>query len=261
MNGKEFEERFDVLYNNIASNEAPGLNTYEKDLFLTKAQDELLKNYFNTAGNKYQQGYDGSPKRQIDFSAITKVVPITQFSSALYDTRAESKSATLPSDIWMIVNEKVKVERDGDETTLIVKAISFEEYDRLMSKPYKRPLKYQAWRLINNDSSNKSDLIVGPADSISDYTIRYVRKPHPIIIGPLDDLKVKEKVVKNVEEDNSIKNIIDKVNDEISKEEEPIDVATMNEILQRAVELAKISWTVTGQDNTQLVMTAGQRSE
>ena len=43
------------------------------------------------------------------------------------------------------------------------------------------------------------------------------------IIGPLDDLKVKEKVVKNVEEDNSIKNIIDKVNDEISKEEDVIN--------------------------------------
>ncbi len=55
------------------------------------------------------------------------------------------------------------------------------------------------------------------------------------IIGPLDDLKVKEKVVKNVEEDNSIKNIIDKVNDEISKEEEPIDVATINESLKNEI--------------------------
>ena len=55
------------------------------------------------------------------------------------------------------------------------------------------------------------------------------------IIGPLDDLKVKEKVVKNVEEDNSIKNIIDKVNDEISKEEEPIDVATINESLKKEI--------------------------
>ena len=259
MNGKEFEERFDVLYNNIASNEAPGLNTYEKSLFLTKSQDELLKNYFNPAGNKYQQGYDGSPKRQIDFSAITKVVPITQFSSALYDARAESKSATLPSDIWMIVNEKVKVERDGDETTLIVKAISFEEYDRLMSKPYKRPLKYQAWRLINNDSSNKSDLIVGPADSISDYTIRYVRKPHPIITGPLDDLTINgygyggENTPQVPSQIDTTKVYGDKACE--------LDPSLHEEILQRAVELAKISWTVTGQDNTQLVMTAGQRSE
>lgn len=55
------------------------------------------------------------------------------------------------------------------------------------------------------------------------------------IIGPLDDLKVKEKVVKNVEEDNSIKNIIDKVNDEISKEEEPIDVSAINESLKNEI--------------------------
>lgn len=37
---------FDILYNNITSNQAPGLNVYEKSLFLTKAQDELIKNYF-----------------------------------------------------------------------------------------------------------------------------------------------------------------------------------------------------------------------
>jgi hypothetical protein len=31
--------------------------------------------------------------------------------------------------------------------------------------------------------------------------------------------------------------------------------------VQRAVELAKIAWTQTGQDNTQAVIQAGQRSE
>ena len=30
-------------------------------------QDELLKNYFNPSGNKYQSGFDDNPKRQIDF--------------------------------------------------------------------------------------------------------------------------------------------------------------------------------------------------
>ena len=61
---------FDALWNNIASNQAPGLNEYEKSLFLTKAQYEIVKNYFNPRGNKYQQGFDGSPKRQSDFSTL-----------------------------------------------------------------------------------------------------------------------------------------------------------------------------------------------
>lgn len=49
----EFSDQFDVLYNNITSNQAPGLNEYEKSLFLTKAEKEIVKNYFtaNSKGN------------------------------------------------------------------------------------------------------------------------------------------------------------------------------------------------------------------
>ena len=52
MTTQEFSNEFDVLYNNIMSNQAPGLDEYEKSVFLTKAQNEILKNYFNPKGNK-----------------------------------------------------------------------------------------------------------------------------------------------------------------------------------------------------------------
>ena len=60
MTNQEFSNEFDVLYNNIMSNQAPGLDEYEKSVFLTKAQDEIVKNYFNPKGNKYQEGFDGN---------------------------------------------------------------------------------------------------------------------------------------------------------------------------------------------------------
>lgn len=47
MTTQEFSSEFDILYNNIMSNAAPGLDEYEKSVFLTKAQEEILKNYFN----------------------------------------------------------------------------------------------------------------------------------------------------------------------------------------------------------------------
>ena len=53
MDHIEFSNEFDVLYNNIMSNAAPGLNEYEKSVFLTKGQEEIVKNYFNPKGNKY----------------------------------------------------------------------------------------------------------------------------------------------------------------------------------------------------------------
>ena len=75
MSVEEMDNMFDVLYNNITSNQAPGLNAYEKSIFLTKAQDEILKNYFNpkSKGNNTQDGFDGSVKRQVDFSMLTTV--------------------------------------------------------------------------------------------------------------------------------------------------------------------------------------------
>ena len=37
MTTQEFSDQFDVLYNNIGSDQAPGINEYEKSVFLTKA--------------------------------------------------------------------------------------------------------------------------------------------------------------------------------------------------------------------------------
>lgn len=308
MSVEEMDNMFDVLYNNITSNQAPGLNAYEKSVFLTKGQDEIMKNYFNpkSKGNNTQEGFDGSAKRQVDFSMLTTVattssttysyslvsgktdkdgrpvysklnvlnsIPkstysyieaydsegnvlkdtmgnalyirnegtdISGFDTPLFDMRENTKSITLPSKLMYAINEMVEVNRNNKKTLLQVVPIKFDEYSRLMCKPYKRPLKYQAWRLTNNDVVNKADIVVGPSDTLIKYTIRYVRRPNPIIVSDLDGLTIEEKSTA------------------IECELDPI---LHEEILQRAVELAKIAWTNTGQDNLQAVMQAGQRSE
>lgn len=243
MTAEEMDNMFDVLYNNITSNQAPGLNAYEKSIFLTKAQDEIVKNYFNpkSKGNNVQEGFDGNPKRQVDFSMLTKVYTDTDtVSGGLFDTRANTISHSLPKDLFMAINETMQVRRNNVDVILQVIPIRFDEYTRLMSKPYKRPLKYQAWRLINNDESNKADIIVGPGDNPLLYTLRYIRRPKPIIVSNLDGLTIES---------------------EGTASDCELDPILHEEILQRAVELAKVAWTSTGQDNVQLVMQAGQRSE
>ncbi len=235
---------FDVLYNNITSAQAPGLNAYEKSIFLTKAQDEILKNYFNpkSKGNNLQEGFDGNAKRQVDFSMLTTVANTrsSRFSAPLFDTRSNTKSVSLPSDMMMVINEVVEVDRNDERVLLQVIPIKFDEYSRLMSKPYKRPLKYQAWRLINSNTANRADIVIGPSDSMAKYTIRYIRRPKPIIVSDLDGLT------------------IEGLSDTQGCELDPI---LHEEILQRAVELAKVAWAATGQDNVQVMMQAGQRSE
>lgn len=240
MNVTEFSNNFDVLYNNIMSNAAPGINEYEKSVFLTKAQDEILKNYFNQKGNKYQQGFDGSAKRQIDFSGLISVKDATLLTSGIgstFDIRAMRYK--LPDNVFLIINESI-VTQEGVKQVV---PISFEDYTRLMSKPYKEPLKYQAWRLVtngNNQTDITVELIPHSNDVIHRYIIRYVRRPRPIILTDLSsdygDITI-----------NGEKNV----------SECELNPLVHEEILQRAVENAKISYT--GDING--VLQAGQRSE
>lgn len=328
MTNQEFSSEFDILYNNIMSNQAPGLDEYEKSVFLTKAQDEIVKNYFNPKGNKYQEGFDGSEKRQIDFSMliVTEAVHEATVSPTPLFPLQHTKLFSIPDGILMFINESLAVERDGVLTYLTVVPLDYKEYNRLMSKPYKRPLKNQAWRILTNTTtisettstnylsitsilanlkemegnynviyntikdkaitfggttdartvlvdnvtlqkngktgtenilnikdlvmtnikayinvtnsakSSVVELIPGPNDTISTYTIRYVKRPRAIILTNLEGVTL----------------------DGITTRQEcELDPILHQEILQRAVELAKAAYT--GDINSQVQM--GQRSE
>lgn len=237
MTNQEFSDEFDVLYNNITSNQAPGLDEYEKSVFLTKAQDEIVKAYFNPRLNKPQQGFDDTERRQIDFSMLTKIKEDLTLESALFDTHSNSKAVDVPTDALMIINEMVTVTRGSiPEVTLQVLPIQYTEYTRLMSKPFKRPLKWQAWRLINSNTATKGDIVVGNNDTITKYIVRYVKRPRAIILTTLEGVT------------------IDGVNAQQTCELDPI---LHHEILQRAVELAKAAYT--GDLSSQIAL--GQSSE
>ena len=148
MTTQEFSNEFDVLYNNIMSNQAPGLNEYEKSVFLTKAQDELIKNYFNPKSNPKQDGFDDTIKRQSDFSSLIfskKLAPVTIISYP--KIHPGSAVFRLDSDILLIINETIKL-NTGE--LLSVMPVTYTELSNLLLKPYKYPPKSQAWRYLNN---------------------------------------------------------------------------------------------------------------
>lgn len=244
MTNPEFSNEFDVLYNNIMSNAAPGLDEYEKSVFLTKAQDELIKNYFNPKGNKYGEGFDGSEKRQIDFSMIMRSATVNSFTAGVFDDRGYT--VDIPADCLMLLNEYVVVTRaassgEGSSESqilrLMIVPLEYKEYSRLMSKPYKRPLKFQAWRLLNNSNIVKqAELIVGPNDTLTSYNVRYIKKPRAIILSDLEGVT------------------LDNQSQAQTCELDPI---LHQEILQRAVELAKAAYTGDVNSNIEL----GKRSE
>ena len=155
MNPQEFSTEFDVLFNNVTSNQAPGLNEYEKSVFLTKAQAQLVNEYFNQRTDGFGGGFDGSQKRQYDFSSITRIenlFEVNSFGERITSTEKldrRSKVFLFPQDYFLAVNEILS----DDKWQYSVTPISHSEYQRLMLKPYNFPVKRGAWRIITNKKS------------------------------------------------------------------------------------------------------------
>lgn len=148
MTTQEFSNEFDVLYNNIMSNQAPGLNEYEKSVFLTKAQDEIIKSHFNAKSNPIQEGFDDSAKRQIDFSSILFTKKLNPVAMGSYPKLHPGSSVfRIEANILMIVNESIKL-KDGNLISVI--PVTYTDIASLLLKPYKYPPKNQAWRYLNN---------------------------------------------------------------------------------------------------------------
>ena len=101
---------FDTLLNSYAARGLFGesssgninLDEYEKSVYLTQAQDIIVKTYFDKTLNSQGQGFDDSARRQVDFSSLVKVA----------DLQAEESS------ISSKVLQSVSFDWDGDNGSL-----------------------------------------------------------------------------------------------------------------------------------------------
>lgn len=232
MNLQEFSTEFDVLYNNITSNQAPGLNEYEKSVFLTNGQLQLLIEHFDQRTDAVGGGFDGSIKRQYDFSGITRTEVVEPYvSDTIYKTDSKSELYKFPSDYFLSVSEILE-----DKTRKYsVLPISYNEYQRLLLKPYPYPTKRGVWRLTNTVVSEviEDKPVFYPIVELigiynkeeAEYKLKYVRKPNPIILEDLSTYGL------NLSIDGKQESAECKLPEE-----------THREILERAVTLAKIAW-------------------
>ena len=162
MTNEEFNNEFDVLYNSITSNQAPGLDEYEKSVFLTKAQDEIILQYFNPKGNKFQEGFDSTRKRQVDFKNLLRTIRFTQeyrldkYTKNLEKFDNRSIVFPVPDDVLLFINESLTTSTGEIK---IVMPISMDEYTIFMGKPFQYPPKKFVWRLLNNYSYQYSPSI------------------------------------------------------------------------------------------------------
>ena len=156
MTTQEFSDQFDVLYNNIGSDQAPGINEYEKSVFLTKAEKQLVREYFERSLNRTQVGFDDSIKRQYDFSSLIKTAKLYDIThhwnnenlSLGQDTfNLDGIPFVLPIDYYLTVNELIT---DNKNNKYCVLPLTYEEYQLRQAKPFPFPNKREAWRIITN---------------------------------------------------------------------------------------------------------------
>lgn len=226
MTRQEFSDTFTTMLNSYNTQAQFGeqaskmeivLDEYEKSVILTQAQDIVVKSYFDGTLNPQGQGFDDSTRRQVDFSSLIEVATLSAASpqpSTIFDDRGIIFKLPLLDNtantckVLFILNEKVECStvtavdpKASVKRTYVVIPINYKEYDREMSKPFAQPLKKQAWRLFQNDSTGydvDSEIIV--KQSIRDhystsptnlgdvgisYKIRYIRRPKPIILEDL----------------------------------------------------------------------------
>jgi hypothetical protein len=189
MTTLEFSNEFDISYNGIASNSAPAIDMYEKSVYFTKAQLEIVKDRFDPKGNKYGKGFEQSSKRRQDLNELIRhnTATIQVVSSDGIDDN--STFMRIPNDTFLIIQEKIKISSsdtcvDGTEIKVVPK--THDEYNTQIDNPFKEPSIDVAWRMdyYSQTGNNKNVEIITPYD-ISTYRMRYVKYPEPIILTNL----------------------------------------------------------------------------
>lgn len=178
MNKQEFSLEFDILYNNINSNSAPAIDEYEKSVFLTKAQDEIVTTI-------YEGSFENSERLRECLDALV-VTELLNSQNATTNNSIQispySKFFKLSYSPIAIVYEALILngENCDNETHVLVKPATHDEYYRMSRNPFRRARKTEALRLNVKNSENIE--IVYPSNVNYDYQVRYVKKPYPIIL-------------------------------------------------------------------------------
>ena len=185
MTCEEFSLEFDLLYNNIMSNKAPGLSGYEKSLFLTQAQESIVLDIYS---GKYGDSFERTEETT---SYLNQLLKQRTYNNGEFtegnklDTR--SVFVTLPEDLWFktgetatIMDDSYKCQVDGLREVMVF-PVTQDTLVRTKRSPFRGPNERRILRL--DSGKNQVELI--SSYEIHSYTVRYLSRPEPIILKEL----------------------------------------------------------------------------
>lgn len=200
MTLEEFSNGFDTLVNSYRRFkdfdkqemlDSIEFDEYEKSFYLTKAQEEVVTNFYN-GKNPYGDSFESTEemRRYLENLVKTKVYSTTEQVSGT-GVSDNSVFYKLPNDVAFITMEQVTYNDKSlgcyNGSTAAVYPVTQDEYSRIKNNPFRGPTKYKVVRL---DSGENAVELVSKY-KIEKYLLRYLSKPKPIILETLpNDLTI-----------------------------------------------------------------------
>lgn len=172
-------DRFNLQFNNILSNKAPGIEDYEISMYMNMAQIEII--------DEYSAGVDLIEKNRsiLNGYIINKTISIDDPLNAIKGSMngLQYQVFELSNLVWKILLENIKQKESTIE--IDVKPVKYDEFNYASKNPFKRPSKSKAWRLDSNNNNTVNSIrdvkIFYKPTSITDYIEKY---NHTYIVIP-----------------------------------------------------------------------------
>ena len=192
MDVQELSNLFDTLLQPYITKDVSGeqntlaFDEYEKSIFLTKAQEQIVLELY--------QELEQSEENRKYLSNLIKTgnyVPVGEQNEALINNTFKSYKVEIEDSVLFMIYEQCTL---SDENNCIngrivsVVPTIHDDLDKVLKNPFKSPNNRKVIRL---DFDNKIELI--SKYNISNYKIRYLKKPNPIILVKLEDLNIDKK--------------------------------------------------------------------
>ena len=197
MTNEEFSNQFDIIldsyrrfkdFDNKELGDSLDFNEYEKSVFLTEAEKDVILSYYS-GDTTHLDTFEKTEeiRRYLNVLVETKVIK----DKVSEKTGLSSKSTffSLPADLMFITYEQIVLSSDSkclDGKTVVVVPVEQDDYWYMSQNPFKGVNENRAFRL---DVATDTVEIIAK-DSITEYLVRYIRKPKPIILTNLGDLSI-----------------------------------------------------------------------
>ena len=192
MNVQEFSNSFDTLLQPYIAKESfseqnnLAFDEYEKSIFLTKAQEQIVLELY--------QELEQSEEVRKYLSNLIKTdnyVPVGEQDETLINNNFKSYKVEISNDILFMIYEQCTLSDENNcinnKIVSVVPTIH-DDLDKVLKNPFKSP---NSRKVIRLDFDNKIELI--SKYSISNYKVRYLKRPNPIILVKLEDLNIDKK--------------------------------------------------------------------